>query len=80
MDYYDRANTGSFLSGLLTIGAVVLQANAQEQKRKGHTDAAVYSQLISSLATTGDAIASDIGGFAVNLNAYIQIKMGQINL
>lgn len=71
IDYYDRANTGSFLSGLLTIGAVVLQANAQEQERKGHTDAAVYSQLTSSLATTGDAVASDIGGFAVNLNAYL---------
>jgi hypothetical protein len=71
MDYYDRANTGSFLSGLLTIGAVALQANAQEQERKGNTDAAVNSQLASSLAATGAVVASDIGGFAVNLNAYL---------
>ncbi len=71
MDYYDKAQTGQVLSGLLAASSYVLDAYAQEQYRKGDTDAAVYSDLGSTLAMSGAAVASDMGGFAVNMKAYL---------
>ncbi len=71
MDYYDKAQTGQLLSGLLAASSYMLDAYAQEQYRKGDTDAAVYSDLGSTLAMSGAVVASDMGGFAVNMKAYL---------
>lgn len=71
MDYYDKEQTGQILSGLLAAGSYVLDAYAQEQYRQGKTDAATYSELGSTLALGGATVAADMGGFAVNLKAYL---------
>lgn len=71
MDYYDKAQTGQILAGILAASSYMLDAYAQEQYRKGDTNAATYSELGSTLAMGGAAVAADMGGFAVNMKAYL---------
>lgn len=71
MSYYDKAKTGQAFSALLALGAAALDVNAEVQRQKGNYDAATNSQLASQLAATGSAVASDIGGFAVNMRAHL---------
>ena len=71
MDYYDKAKTGGIVSALLTAGALYFDAAAQVQARKGDATSAQNNQLASQLATAGAAVASNVGGFAVKMNAHL---------
>ena len=71
MDYYDKAKTGGIINALLTASAIYFDAAAQAKAKEGDTEAAQNNQLASQLAGAGAAIASNIGGFAVKMNAHL---------
>lgn len=71
MDYYNRENTGK---GLAIVGAILsvgLGAYGDVQASRGKTEAASAAYAGSALAGVGSAVASDIGGFSVSMDAYL---------
>ena len=69
ISYYDRANTGMWLSALGQGLAAVANSYAQEQSRKGnYNNAQAYSSL-SETFQMGATAAEDIAGFSVNVMA-----------
>lgn len=69
ISYYDRSNTGNWLSAFMQVGAAYLDATAQQQAEKGNaTNASTYSNLALA-ASAGSVAAADIAGFSVNVVA-----------
>lgn len=71
MSYYDKAKTGQAFSTLLALGAAALDVNSQIQRQQGNYESANNSQAAAQLAAAGSVVASDIGGFAVNMRAHL---------
>lgn len=71
MDYYNRENTGRGLAIAGAILSVGLGAYGDIQASKGKTEAASAAYAGSALAGVGSAVASDIGGFSVSMDAYL---------
>ena len=71
MDYYDREKTGKGLAIAGAILSVGLGAYGDVQASKGKRDAASAAYAGSALAGVGSAVASDIGGFSVSMDAYL---------
>lgn len=71
MDYYNRENTGKGLAIAGAILSVGLGAYGDVQASRGKTEAASAAYAGSALAGVGSAVASDIGGFSVSMDAYL---------
>lgn len=71
MDYYNRENTGKGLAIAGTILSIGLGAYGDVQASRGKTEAASAAYTGSALAGVGSAVASDIGGFSVSMDAYL---------
>ncbi len=71
MDYYNRENTGRGLAIAGAILSIGLGAYGDIQASKGKTEAAGAAYAGSALAGVGSAVASDIGGFSVSMDAYL---------
>lgn len=71
MDYYDREKTGA---GLSLVGALLsagLGAYGDIEASKGNRESASMAYAGSALAGVGSAVAADIGGFSVSMDAYL---------
>jgi len=71
MDYYNREKTGKGLAIAGAILSVGLGAYGDIQASQGRRDAAATAYAGSALAGVGSAVASDIGGFSVSMDAYL---------
>lgn len=71
MDYYNRENTGKGLAIAGAILSVGLGAYGDVQASRGKKEAAGAAYAGSALAGMGSAVASDIGGFSVSMDAYL---------
>lgn len=71
MDYYNRENTGKGLAIAGAILSIGLGAYGDVQASRGKTETASAAYAGSALAGVGSAVASDIGGFSVSMDAYL---------
>lgn len=69
ISYYDRANTGNWLSAIMAVGAAYLDVSAQQQAKKGNSSTASTYSGLANLASAGSEAAQDIAGFSVNVMA-----------
>lgn len=71
MDYYNREKTGAGLSIAGAVLSIGLGVYGDVQASRGKEDAATAAYAGSALAGVGSAVASDIGGFSVSMDAYL---------
>ena len=69
ISYYDRSNTGSFLSELFAGAASYFNLDAQQRFSQGK-DASLSSSL-AQLSAASSVASEDIAGFSVKVNAHL---------
>lgn len=69
ISYYNREQTGQWLSALLAAGAGAMNSLAQQQQQQGK-DGSMWSSLAQSTAA-GAVASQDIGGFSVKVKAHL---------